>query len=76
MTRSAPRAAKARPARQGPSAVVGVESDPRAEGSSLRMGARRVATIARDWEGVRRGLPYLEFATGAPEDQEDGLAGA
>jgi len=38
-----------------------VESEPKAEGFYVRMGARRVRTVIRDWEGLRRELPCLEL---------------
>jgi GNAT superfamily N-acetyltransferase len=41
--------------------ILGIESEPRAEGFYIRMGAVRVSTRVRDWEGVRRELPYLEY---------------
>ena len=41
--------------------TLGIESDPKAEGFYVRMGARRVGTIVRDWKGLRRELPYLEY---------------
>ena len=45
-----------------PGAVLGIEADPNAEAFYQHMGARRVGEVARDWQGVRRVLPYLEFA--------------
>jgi predicted GNAT family N-acyltransferase len=45
-----------------PGAVLGIEADPNAEAFYRHMGARRVGEVTRDWEGVRRVLPYLEFA--------------
>jgi GNAT superfamily N-acetyltransferase len=45
-----------------PGAVLGIEADPNAEAFYQHMGARRVGEVTRDWQGVRRVLPYLEFA--------------
>jgi GNAT superfamily N-acetyltransferase len=42
-------------------AIMGIESDPNAEPFYLRMGAQRVREITREWQGLRRTLPYLEF---------------
>lgn len=42
-------------------AVFGIEADPNAESFYLRMGARRTGQIARNWQGVERVLPYLEY---------------
>jgi GNAT superfamily N-acetyltransferase len=44
-----------------PGAVLGIEADPNAEAFYRHMGARRAGEVTRDWQGVRRVLPYLEF---------------
>lgn len=44
-----------------PGAVLGIEADPNAEAFYQHLGARRVGEVTRDWQGVRRVLPYLEF---------------
>lgn len=59
------RHAAAQLARRAPGAVLGIESDPHAAPFYLRMGARRVREITRDWQGRRRTLPYLEFTVEA-----------
>ena len=41
--------------------ILGVESEPNAEQFYVRMGARPVRIITREWQGLRRTLPYLEF---------------
>jgi GNAT superfamily N-acetyltransferase len=46
-----------------PGATLFIEADPHAESFYLRMGARRVGHITRDWQGVTRVLPALEFRT-------------
>ena len=55
--------------------VVGIESDPNAEGFYLRMGARRAGERAYELEGQRRKLPVLVVeippfrAEGAPDER-------
>jgi hypothetical protein len=44
-----------------PGAVLGIEADPNAEQFYLRMGARKVKQIERNWDGLVRILPYLEI---------------
>jgi GNAT superfamily N-acetyltransferase len=45
-----------------PSATLFIEADPNAESFYLRMGATRVGQIPRDWQGLTRVLPELEFS--------------
>lgn len=49
-----------------PGAVLKIESEPNAEPFYIRMGARRVGETTREWQGLLRTLPQLEFRTGAP----------
>jgi GNAT superfamily N-acetyltransferase len=56
--------AAARVTTLAPGAILGIESEPNAEPFYVRMGARRVREVVRDWQGVRRTLPYLEFTVG------------
>jgi GNAT superfamily N-acetyltransferase len=44
-----------------PGATLFIEADPNAELFYLRMGARRVGQISRDWQGLTRVLPELEL---------------
>jgi GNAT superfamily N-acetyltransferase len=53
-----------------PGAVLGIEADPNAEAFYRHMGARRVGEVTRDWQGVRRVLPYLEFAAAGGDNVE------
>jgi GNAT superfamily N-acetyltransferase len=53
-----------------PGAVLGIEADPNAEAFYRHMGARRVGEVTRDWQGVRRVLPYLEFAAAEDDNVE------
>ena len=46
----------------GGPATLTIESEPNAEGFYSTMGARRVSTSVRDWEGLRRELPCLEYS--------------
>ncbi|MFN2420217.1 MAG: GNAT family N-acetyltransferase, partial [Gemmatimonadota bacterium] len=55
------RHAAAQLAAVAPGAILGIESEPSAEPFYVRMGASRVREVVRDWQGVRRSLPYLEF---------------
>lgn len=48
-----------------PGAILEIEADPNAESFYLRMGAKRVGEIARDWHGLKRTLPHLQFASEA-----------
>jgi GNAT superfamily N-acetyltransferase len=54
--------------RLAPGAVLGIEADPNAEAFYRHMGATRVGEVTRDWQGVRRVLPYLEFAATGGDD--------
>lgn len=64
------RHAAAHLARHAPGAILGIESDPHAEAFYLRMGARRVREVTRDWQGRRRTLPHLEFTVEAARVME------
>jgi len=57
---------------QDPGAILGIESEPNAEQFYVRMGARRVREVTREWHGVRRTLPYLEFRVEAVSNRDDG----
>lgn len=46
-------------------AILSIESEPKAEEFYVRMGAHRVREITRDWQGLRRTLPYLELVVEA-----------
>lgn len=47
--------------RIAPGATFAIEADPNAESFYLHMGARRVGEIQRNWDGLIRVLPLLEF---------------
>jgi GNAT superfamily N-acetyltransferase len=48
--------------KSGPSgAALQIESDPNAELFYVRMGAKRVGEITRDWNGLQRTTPFLQF---------------
>lgn len=52
--------------RRAAGATLRIESEPKAEGFYTRMGARRVGTIVRSWQGLRREIPCLELAIEGP----------
>lgn len=50
-----------------PGCPMSIEADPNAEGFYVQMGAKRVGEVQRDWKGLIRVLPLLEFAPTAEE---------
>jgi GNAT superfamily N-acetyltransferase len=48
-----------------PGSILEIESDPNAESFYLHMGAKRIGEISRDWQGLIRTLPHLQFAIDA-----------
>ena len=54
-------------AKVAPGATIFIEADPHAESFYVRMGAMRIGHITRDWDGVTRVLPALEFSPATSE---------